>query len=78
MKPEKFWLIVRDCMCVVHGMYPSEANGRVCDLCERLRLNSVVYDRTPFEVACSLAGSDADVRDHVANLVMIYAARDVA
>lgn len=67
-----FWLIVRDCLCCVHGMGTAEAAATIQTFLEANGKSTIVYHSEPFWVACALKDADANVRDWLPTLVQIY------
>lgn len=67
-----FWLIVRDCLCCIHGMGTNEAADTIQNFMAINNRSPVVYESEPFWVACALRDTDLNVREWLPTLVQIY------
>lgn len=66
----KYWMLVRDMLCVIHGMGSNDASRLVESIAPNS--NDSVYDNEPFFLACALRGDDLNVRSHGKLILQIY------
>jgi hypothetical protein len=66
----KFWLVVQDCLHLVHGLPQKDALKLSADLRERIESappgisSDVFYHAEPFDVANDIVGKQLDQRDY--------------
>lgn len=73
----KFWLVVRDCLIIIHGRNGDEARLLISQFIDVNGNDTLVYDFTPFKVSCALCQNDVNINDWLPHLIDIHHANGV-
>jgi len=75
VQQRNFWLAVRDCLCIMHGMGSQDAGHLIQQFTDLLpRDDYTIYQHEPFWVACSLRNTDLDIRQWLHHYLIVLKA----